>query len=129
MEVLEIMKRTVIGKTLPGLPISPVVRVGDLLFVCGQVGTDATGAVAGKDIESQTRQALLNLRAALEEAGSDLTRVDSVTVYLVNQKDFAGMNRVYKEFFTADYPVRTTVIVAALVDPANIIEISAIAHV
>ena len=123
------MERTVIGQALPGLPISPVVRVGDFLLVAGQVGTDATGVVAGQDIESQTRRALINLKDTLAQAGSGLSNVDSVTVYLVSREDFAGMNRVYREFFVADYPVRTTVIVAALASPENIIEISVIAHV
>jgi len=123
------VERKVIGRTLPGLPISPVVRAGDFLFIAGQVGVDASGTLAGKDIESQARQALRNLYMALDQAGSDLAKVDSVTVYLVRQEDFAGMNRVYVEFFTGDYPVRTTVIVAALVDASNLVEISAIAHV
>jgi len=123
------MKRTVIGQTLPGLPISPIVRVGEFLFVAGQVGTNATGVVIGPDIESQTRQSLINLRDALAQAGSDLTKVDSITVYLVRREYFSGMNHVYREFFTGDYPVRTTVIVAALVASENIVEISVIAHV
>jgi len=123
------MKRTVIGQTLPGLPISPIVRVGDFLFIAGQVGTNASGVVVEPDIESQTRQALTNLRGALAQAGSDLTRVDSVTVYLVHREDFSGMNHVYREFFTGNYPVRTTIITAALVASENIVEISVIAHV
>lgn len=123
------MKRTAIGQALPGMPISSIVRVGNFLFVAGQPGTNATGVVIGPDIESQTRQALINLRDALAQAGSNLNNVDSVTVYLVRREDFSGMNRVYCEFFTGDYPVRTTVIVSALVDSSNIVEFSVIAHV
>lgn len=123
------MKRKVIGETLAGLPISPIVQVGDFLFIAGQVGIKESGILAGTDIKSQTRQALINLRNALVKAGSELDKVDSITVYLVQRENFQEMNNVYKEFFTHDYPARTTIIAATLVDPKYLVEISAIAHI
>ena len=100
----------------PIAPFSPAARgEGDLLFVSGQVGLDpATGALADGGVASQTDQALRNLAAVLEVAGKDLGDVVRVGVYLTDMADFAAMNEVYTRHFTAPYPARTAIGVAAL---------------
>jgi len=95
----------------PGGVYSQAVRVGKFLFTAGMGPVDPkTGAVVGADIEGQTRQVLRNLMATLEAAGMSAANVVKTTVHLQDlTRDFAGMNRVYGEFFSEPYPVRTTV--------------------
>jgi 2-iminobutanoate/2-iminopropanoate deaminase len=89
---------------------SPAVRAGNFVFVSGQVPRDPrTSALAGGDIESQTRKVLSNVRDALAAAGSTLDDVVSVTVYLANIDDWSRFNDVYKEVFRPPYPSRTAV--------------------
>jgi 2-aminophenol/2-amino-5-chlorophenol 1,6-dioxygenase subunit alpha len=108
-------------------------RVGDLLFLSGigprKPGTgeipgilrDEAGSVIDHDIEIQTRAAIGNVRAILEEAGSSLTKVLDVTVYLIDMKrDFARFNEVYAEYFEQIQPTRTTVGVEELPTPIAI---------
>lgn len=100
---------------------------GQFVFVSGQLPIDvATGEFAGDDITSQTRQALVNVQAILEEAGMALSDVVSATVYLANLEDFQAMNEVYAEFFKSDCPSRAAFEVVALPKGA-LIEIQAIA--
>ena len=108
--------------------LSPAVRVGDVLFVSGEVGTKpGGGGLAEGGIEGQTRQALENLKSALALAGATLQDVAKCTVFLADVKDFAAMNKVYREYFSTDPPARTTVAVAALVVPNALVEIECIA--
>jgi 2-iminobutanoate/2-iminopropanoate deaminase len=94
----------------PKGPYSPAIRAGDFVYVSGQTPRDpVSGALAGEDIATQTRQALSNVRRVLEQAGASMADVVSMTVYLVNVDDWAAMNAVYTEFFTKPYPTRTTV--------------------
>jgi 2-iminobutanoate/2-iminopropanoate deaminase len=96
-------------------PYSQGVRGGDLLFTAGQLGlVPGTKEFAGTDIESQTRQALANLEAVLEAAGSCLKHVLKTTVFLADMGEFPRMNAVYAEFFSQDPPARSAVEVAAL---------------
>ena len=88
-------------------PYSQAVQAGNLLFVSGQLPIDpATGAFAGEDIASQTRQSLTNVRSILEKAGYSCADVVKTTVLLANIEDFAAMNAVYAEFFTEHCPAR-----------------------
>ncbi len=95
---------------VPGLPFSPAVRVGNVLYLSGQIGNlpGTTQLVAG-GIQAETRQALENLRAVLEAAGSSLDRVFKCTVYLADIGDYGRMNEVYATFFPRDPPARSTV--------------------
>jgi 2-iminobutanoate/2-iminopropanoate deaminase len=94
----------------PKGPYSPAVRAGDFIYVSGQVPRDpATGALAGDDVATQTRQALSNLQRVLEQAGAGLADVVSVTVYLAHADDWGAMNTVYAEMFRPPFPSRTTV--------------------
>jgi 2-iminobutanoate/2-iminopropanoate deaminase len=108
-------------------PYSQAIRAGDLIFTAGQLGTiPATRQLAGPDVESQTRQALENLRAVLEAAGSCPDHVLKTTVFVVDLSEFALMNAVYATFFSGEPPARSTVQVAAL--PAGgRVEIEAVA--
>ena len=119
----EITSAQVIG------PYSPAVRVGNLLFVSGQIGLDPqTGQLAGTTIEAQTQRALQNLGSVLASAGFDSSQVVQCSVFLRDMNDFQRMNLVYGGYFQeGHYPSRTTVEVSNL--PRNaIIEISAIAY-
>jgi len=101
--------------TLPDAPppkgaYSPAVRVGDLVFVSGQVPRDVrTGDLFGDDIRAQARGVLANLRRVLEAAGASLDDVVSVTVYLADPEDWGAFNDVYRETFTPPYPARAVV--------------------
>lgn len=108
-------------------PYSQAVKAGNLLFVSGQIPIDpATGAFAGEDIVTQTRQSLTNVRSILEEAGYALTDVVKATVLLSDMADFAAMNGVYAEFFKTDCPARAAFAVKELPRGAKV-EIEVIA--
>ena len=111
-----------------GAPYSQAVRFGELVFVSGQLGIDpATNEVVQGGIGPQTEQALGNLEAILEEAGSSLARVLKTTIFLVDLGDFAAMNEVYAARMGDVFPARATVEIGALPSGARI-EIEAIAH-
>jgi len=96
--------------TAVGLPFSPAVRVGNLLYLSGQIGNrPGTRELADTGIAGQTRQALENVKALLASAGSSLERVAKCTVFLVDIKDYAAMNTVYATYFPKDPPARSTV--------------------
>ena len=96
-------------------PYSQGMQAGDLVFTAGQLGiVPGTKEFAGPDIESQTRQALENLRAVLEAGGSCLKHAIKTTVFLQDIGEFSRMNAVYAEFFPENPPARSAVQVAAL---------------
>ena len=108
-------------------PYSQAVQAGNLLFISGQIPVDpATGAFAGEDITTQTRQSLTNVRNILEAAGYALTDVVKTTVLLADMGDFAACTAVYSEFFTENCPARACFAVKALPKGA-LVEIEAIA--
>ena len=107
----------------PGGVLSPAVRVGDLLFLSGVMGTKEGGGLAEGGIEGQTRQALENVKASLALAGASLSDVAKCTVFLTDAANFQAMNKVYREFFPTEPPARSTVAVAALVLPGSLLEI------
>ena len=108
----------------PGGVLSSAVRVGDVVFLSGVLGTKPGGAgLADGGIEGQTRQALENVKENLALAGAKMEDVAKCTVFLTDAANFAAMNKVYHEFFPTDPPARSTVAVAALVVPNALIEI------
>lgn len=108
-------------------PYSQAIQAGNTVYVSGQLPIDpATGAFAGEDIVSQTRQSLTNIRAILAEAGLSMSDVVKVTVLMSDLSEFGAMNDVYAEFFEAPYPARAAFQVAAL-PKASRIEIECIA--
>jgi len=95
--------------SLEGLPFSSAVRVGDLLFLSGQIGVHpGSRELVPGGIGEETRQAMENIRAVLEFAGSGLDRVVKCTVFLRDMADYATMNTVYATFFPKDPPARST---------------------
>ena len=108
-------------------PYSQAIQTGTFVFVAGQLGLDpATNKFVGDDIAAQTRQALENMRAVLEAAGSSLSQVAKTTVFLADMGDFGAMNAVYAEFFKESPPARSTVQAGAL-PLGGLVEIEAIA--
>jgi reactive intermediate/imine deaminase len=93
----------------PGGPYSQGIVTEEFVFVAGQDGRDPSTGVRLEGIQAQTRQALKNIGAILNEAGSSLEKVVKVSVFLNDLKDFDEMNKVYITFFPKDPPVRTTV--------------------
>jgi 2-iminobutanoate/2-iminopropanoate deaminase len=110
-------------------PYSPAIRVGNLLFISGQIPIDpATGALVGGDITAQTERVMRNLAALLEAAGLGFEHVVRTTVFLADIGEFAAMNESYARFVSDPPPARSTVQVARLPRDARI-EIDAIAVV
>lgn len=110
-------------------PISGTVRKGPLVLTAQIPKDPVTGAVVEGDITVQTRRTLENLKMAMEGAGGSLADVMMVQVFLVDSADSAGMNAVYREFFTEPYPCRATVVVTELLSPGMRVEIIATAHI
>lgn len=112
-----------------GAPYNQAVKVAGLVFVAGQLGLRPDGKeMIGPAIGEQTEQAMQNLRAILEAAGSGLDKLVKTTVFLQRLDDFAEMNEVYAAHVGHEPPARSTVEVARL--PAGaLVEIEAIAYV
>ena len=110
-----------------GAPYNQAVKVGELVFVAGQLGLrPGEKEMVGAGIAEQTEQVLANLRAIVEAAGSGLDRLVKTTVFLTDLGDFAGMNEVYAKHVGEVPPARATVEVAALPSGAKV-EIEAVA--
>ena len=125
------MIKTIIkpAKAAPAVgPYNHAVRVGDLLFCAGQIPLDpATGQLVPGDIKDQTRRVLENVKCILDDQGLTFANVVKSTVFLTNLAEFAGMNEIYSQYFTGDFPARSTIQVAALPRAASV-EIEVIAH-
>jgi 2-iminobutanoate/2-iminopropanoate deaminase len=111
------------GATAGATPYSPGVRVGNIIYISGQVAGEA-----GPDIRPQTELALKKVQAIVEAAGAAMTSVDKCTVFLTRQTDFAAMNEVWRNTFPSNPPARSTVIVGALPRPELVIELECMAH-
>ena len=122
-------KETVVTEYAPKAigPYSAGIKLDNLVFTAGQLGLDpATNELAPGGVEAETHQALTNVKHVLEAAGSSLAQVLKTTVFLRDMADFPKMNAVYAEFFTENFPARSTVQVAAL-PKAGAVEIETIA--
>lgn len=96
--------------SLPGLPFSSAVRLGNVLYLSGAIGVlPGTRQLVDTGIVKQTQQTLENIKAVLTYAGSSLDRVFKCTVFLTNIADYAKMNEVYATYFPKDPPARSTV--------------------
>jgi 2-iminobutanoate/2-iminopropanoate deaminase len=96
-------------------PYSQAVKAGGFLFASGQIPLNpATGEVVEGGIVEQTRRVLDNITALLASQGLTLEKVVKTTVFLKDLNDFQEMNAIYAEYFTANYPARSTVQVAKL---------------
>lgn len=95
----------------PTRPFSPAVKVGNMLYLAGQIGTSAdasgNGVVPG-GIEAETRQTMNNIKDVLEKSGSDMDHVVKCTVFMADMKEWDTMNGVYRTFFkNSRYPARS----------------------
>ena len=110
-------------------PYSPGMIFGQLVFVSGQAGRDPATGKLGPDVTAQTEQALKNIAAILEAAGTSLQHVLRCGVFLVDMKEFPKMNEVYARAFGAHRPARTTVEVSGLPGDGLLVEIDAVAYI
>ena len=89
-------------------PFSPAVRVGNMLYLAGQLGTDDNNKLAEGGIGPETKQALTNIKKLLEANGSDMEHVVKCTVFMADMKEWPAMNDVYRTMFTAGrFPARS----------------------
>jgi 2-iminobutanoate/2-iminopropanoate deaminase len=93
--------------TPPAGPFTRAVRVGDLLFLAGQIGTDASGRLVPGGIQPETRQTLENIRAELRRNGLGMDRVAKCTVFLADIGEWGRMNEIYATFFPGPKPARS----------------------
>ncbi len=112
------MEKQIINTTAAPAPIGPynqAVRVGNLLFVSGQIPLDAaTGTLVESGIQDETEKVMQNLAAILEEAGMNFSNVVKSSIFLTDMNQFAAVNEVYGKYFTENAPARECVQVAAL---------------
>jgi reactive intermediate/imine deaminase len=96
-------------------PYSQAVRAGDTVYCSGQIPLDpVTGEVVAGDVAAQAQRVFANLAAVLAAAGATFDDVTRVAIYLPDLGDFGAVNEVMKQYFTAPYPARATIGVAAL---------------
>lgn len=96
-------------------PYSQAVRVGDLVFMSGQIPLDPeTGALVEGEFEDRARQVFANLRAVAEASGGSMNDIVKLTIFLTDLSNFASVNTVMQEFFDEPYPARAAIGVAAL---------------
>ncbi|MES9685146.1 hypothetical protein CN514_08140 [Bacillus sp. AFS001701] len=109
-------------------PYSQAIIANGLLYTSGQIPLTVEGNIVEGGIEEQTKQVFANLKAVLEEAGTDLSKVIKTTVFLKDLKTFVDFNAIYEEFFNGHKPARSCVEVARL--PKDVlVEIECIAVV
>ena len=117
------------AKSAANRPFSDVVRVGNMLYLSGKLGTDSSGKLAAGGITAETKQALENIKAVLASNGSSIDNVVKSTVMLADMKEWADMNSVYTTFFKKDrMPARSAFGVTGLALNARV-EIECIATV
>lgn len=122
------MKKEILGgANVEGLPLSPAVKFGDLVFVSGTVGFDETDKIVVGGVAAETRQIFQSIEKVLAEAGCDLTDIIKVNVVLSDPKDFDAFNAAYREIFVEDPPARVTVAGTLTIDAA--VEIDVVAGV
>jgi reactive intermediate/imine deaminase len=100
---------------LEGLPFSSAVRVGNMLYLSGQIGNlPGTRELAPGGVAAEARQAMENIEAILEYAGSSMDRIVKCTVFLLNIEDYAAVNEVYATYFPEDPPARSALAASGL---------------
>jgi 2-iminobutanoate/2-iminopropanoate deaminase len=102
------MQKEIIPGKLP-FPFSAAVKVGGFVFLSGQLPVGPDGNMQSGPIEVQTKLVIEGIKKTLAEAGCDLSDVVKTTVWLQDTRDFPGFNKVYAQYFSQDYPARSTV--------------------
>jgi enamine deaminase RidA (YjgF/YER057c/UK114 family) len=114
----------------PNPALSPGIRVGDFLFVSGNVSTDAGGNLVGEgDCEAQSRQVMSNIQTIVGAVGASMQDVVKITCFLTNVADYPAYSKVRAENFPNDPPASSTVVVAALVRPEFLVEVEAVVRI
>lgn len=123
------MKKAISTENAPAAigPYSQAICAGNLVYTSGQLPLNPKTGMMASGIADQTRSVLENLKAVLNAAGTDLSKVIKTTVFIKDMSDFAEMNKVYGEYFPAPYPARSCVEVARLPKDAAI-EVEAVAE-
>ncbi len=107
-------------------PYSQAIDTGDVIYVSGQIPIDPkTGAFAGEDISTQTRQVMENVKAIVEAAGSSMDRVIKCSIFLADMGDFQTVNEIYGSYFGDEPPAREAIAVKTLPKNARV-EVSCI---
>lgn len=122
------MKKVINTEKAPGAigPYSQAIDTGTFLYTSGQLPINPIDGTMPADIAGQTKQSLANVEAILQEAGLTMSNVVKTLVFLTDMNDFAAMNTVYQEYFSAPYPARSAVAVKTL--PKNaLVEIEVVA--
>ncbi|MGM9828195.1 MAG: RidA family protein [Muribaculaceae bacterium] len=122
------MKKVIATTNAPGAigPYSQAIEAGPFVYTSGQLPINPADGTMPADIAGQTRQSLENVKAILNEAGLSMDNVVKTLVFLADMNDFAAMNAVYQEYFSAPYPARSAVAVKTL--PKNaLVEIEVVA--
>jgi 2-iminobutanoate/2-iminopropanoate deaminase len=107
--------------------LTPGIRVGNIIYASGQLGMRRDSP--DTTVAGQTRIALENTKRVFEAAGTTMAQTIKCTVFLIDVRDFGGMNQAYREFFPTSPPARSTVVVAALVVPGAKVEIECFAAI
>lgn len=103
------------GKVNPNLPFTQIVKVGNTLYMSGQVGVNpATGKLAAGGFEGETKQTLENIKRTLEQHNYSMSNIVKCTVMLTDINDFKAFNAIYTQYFSAPYPARSAFAVKAL---------------
>ncbi|MBA7711326.1 2-iminobutanoate/2-iminopropanoate deaminase [subsurface metagenome] len=123
------MKKIVAPKELPKpVGYSQAVRVGNFLFISGQISEDSKGEIIGKgNFEKQARQVFENLRATVNAEGGSLEDIVKITVHLTDMNNLAKFREIRSEYFKRDYPASTLIEVKNLISKKLLIEVDAIA--
>lgn len=108
-------------------PYSQAVLAGEFLFISGQLGIVPLSGSLEQGIESQTKRAMENIGAILSQAGADFAKIIKTTILLADINDFQKVNEIYGQYFSKDFPARSTFAVAGLPKGARI-EIEAVAY-
>jgi len=122
-------KEIIISKKVPAAigPYSPALKIGNLIFVSGQLPIDPViGEIVKGGIEAQARRLLENLKAVLESYSISMENVAKTTIFLKDMNNFPRVNKIYGEYFTGQFPARSCVEVSRIPKDADI-EIEAIA--
>ncbi len=104
----------------PTAAFSEAVRVGEMLYLAGQIGTDSSGKLVAGGLQMEARQALNNIRATLEKNGSGLDRVVKCTVFLADIRDYNDFNEIYLSYFRARKPARSAMAASGLALDARV---------
>lgn len=110
----------------PGAVFSQAVRVGDVIYLSGQIGADSAGRLVPGGLQTEARQALNNIKSTLDKIGSGMDRVVKCTVFLADIKDYSDFNEIYASYFRARKPARSAFAASGLALNARV-EIDCIA--